>query len=119
VLLNRGLNGTANNPQLSIAPNGRVDVAFYRQPNLDTADAFWAFSTDGGATFVSRQLNERPIDRRAGYSPVLRSGGVDHYTPGIASTDDRAYAVWSDTRDANAVTNTQDVVLRTLDVNRS
>ncbi|MFN2609153.1 MAG: sialidase family protein [Acidimicrobiales bacterium] len=119
VVINAGLNGTTNNPQISVAPNGRVDVVFYRQPNPDTANAFWAYSTDGGTTFVSRQLNDKPIDRRAGYSAVLRSSGIDHYAPAIASTNATAYAAWSDTRDATKDTETQDVVFRRLEVNGS
>jgi hypothetical protein len=38
------------------------------------------------------------------------------YPPTVSSIDTAAYVVWSDTREATDITNTQDVVLRRMDV---
>jgi hypothetical protein len=40
----------------------------------------------------------------------------NHYPPTVSSTDTAAYIVWSDTREATDITNTEDVVLRRMEV---
>lgn len=114
--------GSSRSPSISIAPNGRIDVVYYHTgptpevQNFD--DVYWSYSNDGGANFVARQVNEKPIDRNKGYSgpaSSLRQLG-NHYPPTVSSTDTAAYVVWSDTRDATDVTQTQDVVLRQMEV---
>jgi hypothetical protein len=114
--------GASRSPSISVAPNGRIDVVYYHTgaapevQNFD--DVYWAYSIDGGDNFLTRQVNEAPIDRTKGISGSLSSqrqlGG--HYPPGVASTDQAAYVVWSDTRDADDITNAQDVVLRKMEL---
>ncbi len=114
--------GASRSPSISVAPNGRIDVVYYHTgpaPDVQTFDdVYWSYSIDGGENFLSRQVNEAPIDRNKGISGSLASmrqlGG--HYPPGVSSTDQAAYVVWSDTREANDVTNTQDIVLRKMEL---
>jgi hypothetical protein len=118
----RDATGASRSPSISLAANGRIDVVYYHtspapdRQNFD--DVYWNYSVDGGDNFISRQVNETPIDRTKGYSgPAgsLRQLG-NHYPPGVSSTDQAAYVVWSDTREATDITNTQDVVLRKMEV---
>lgn len=118
----RDATGASRSPSISVAPNGRIDVVYYHtapapdRQNFD--DVYWNYSVDGGENFISRQVNETPIDRTKGYSgPAgsMRQLG-NHYPPGVSSTDQAAYVVWSDTREATDITNTQDVVLRKMEL---
>lgn len=118
----RGATGSSRSPSISVAPNGRIDIVYYHtSPAPDRQafdDVFWGYSIDGGENFLSRQVNEAPINRNKGYSGpagALKELG-NHYPPGVSSTDAAAYVVWSDTREADDLTNTQDVVLRRMDV---
>ena len=119
---NNDATGSSRTPSLSVAPNGRIDIVYYHTGPAPDRQAFdevyWNYSNDGGDNFIARQVNETPIDRNKGYSgPIssLRQLG-NHYPPGVSSTDSAAYIVWSDTRDATDITNSQDIVLRKMDV---
>ena len=118
----RDATGSSRSPSISVAPNGRIDVVYYHtSPAPDRQafdDVYWNYSIDGGENFLSRQVNEAPIDRNKGYSgPAGAQKELgNHYPPGVSSTDAAAYVVWSDTRDADDLTNTQDVVLRKMEV---
>lgn len=102
--------GTSRTPSISVAPNGRVDLVYYRRPQADTDNVFWAYSLDGGTRFVSRQVNERPIRR----FPFAAAIG-DWYPPDVTSTDAAAVVVWSDTTNAaDQDQNVQDVFLRRM-----
>jgi hypothetical protein len=114
--------GSSRSPWLSVAPGGRIDVVYYHTGAAAEAQKFdevyWAYSLDGGDRFLYRQVNEAPIDRSKGYSgPAgeLRQLG-NHYPPTVSSTDEAAYVVWSDTLAADDLTNTQDVMLRRMEV---
>lgn len=94
-------------PQLSVAPNGRIDVVF--QDNRGQTDyrfnVQYTYSTDGGATWApNRAINDRPVDFNFGvsFNSDLR------YPPGVASTDHYATFGWADARLADKVTQTQD-----------
>ena len=103
-------------PTLGVAPNGRIDVAWYDYRNDPTyregdrrngfQDVYYTSSTDGGQTWSkNRPLNDRPIDRRFG---PRRTGGI--YGPlGLVSTDDVVYVAWDDTRNGNEQTGSQDI----------
>ena len=118
----RSASGASRSPSISVAPNGRIDIVYYHTSpgpeaqNFD--DVYWAYSVDGGENFIARQVNDAPINRMMGYSgPIgeLRQLG-NHYPPGVSSIDEAAYVVWSDTRDATDITNSQDVLLRIMAV---
>jgi hypothetical protein len=103
-------------PTLGVAPNGRIDVAWYDYRNDPTykegdtrngfQDVYYASSTDGGLTWSkNRPLADRAIDRRFG---SRRTGGI--YGPlGLVSTDEAAFVAWDDTRNGNEQTASQDI----------
>jgi len=86
--------GTATqyNPWVSVAPNGRVDLAFYdrRDDSNDVLNArYYAGSTDGGLTFVNVRVSDASWDPD-GFP-------LDDYDM-IASTARTAQLVWADGR---------------------
>ncbi|MGH9265460.1 MAG: sialidase family protein, partial [Acidimicrobiales bacterium] len=94
-------------PQLSVAPNGRVDVVW--QDNRELTDYLvevrYTYSTDGGETWAPNMgVTDRPINFNLGisFNSDLRQG------PGVASTDSYAAIAWADTRFADEETQTQD-----------
>ena len=104
-------------PSLSVAPNGRIDVAWYDFRN-DVAfvdgeeaengfqDVYFTSSTDGGSTWSGNlRVNDRLIDRRFG----ARSTGYITGPVGLASTNETAYVAWDDTRNGNEETGAQDI----------
>ena len=118
----REFTGSSRSPWMSVAPNGRIDIVYYHtgptQEVADFDDVYWSYSTDGGENFTARQVNDTPVDRRKGYSgPAASLGQVgNHYPPTVSSTDTAAYVVWSDTVNADARTNSQDTMLRRMEV---
>jgi hypothetical protein len=94
-------------PQLNVAPNGRIDVAW--QDNRDTTDFYfnvrYTYSTDGGQTWAPNvKVNDMPINFNYGvsFNSDLRQPN------GVASTNQYAIVGWADTRHANDLTQTQD-----------
>lgn len=110
--------GGSRDPSIDIAPNGRIDVAYYwtapEMPNDD--QVYLDSSSDGGTTFNVRQVNPKPIDRTLGYTGPINSLGEvgNQYPPEVASLDGAAYVVWSDTAAATKQTETEDVEMREL-----
>jgi hypothetical protein len=103
-------------PSISVAPNGRVDVAWYdwRNDASWTADAkknvfqdvYYTSSVDGGLTWAPNlRLNDRAIDRHIG---VSNQGGI-RGPIGIGSRDAAAYVAWDDTRNGTELTHSQDI----------
>ena len=98
------------NPNVTVAPNGRVDVAWWDFRNDTggfTNDVYYAYSNDNGATFSKNiRVSDRSIDRRVG----IWSNGYDMRTPpGIASTADMAVFAWDDTRNTIELGDGQDI----------
>ncbi|MGH9269184.1 MAG: sialidase family protein, partial [Acidimicrobiales bacterium] len=95
----------AFDPNLAVAPNGRLDVAWFDNRNSPVQaapgntgfqDVWYSYSTDGGRTFSpSIKVTDRMIDRRFG----IWSNNVDVHAPvGLISTDDTVYFTWQDSR---------------------
>jgi BNR repeat-like domain len=97
-------------PNISVAPNGRVDVAFWdtrNDPGIYANDVYYTSSSDGGATWSKNvRVTDRLIDRKIG---VYANNYDVTSPPGVTSTNDYAIFGWDDSRNGNAVTNTQDV----------
>lgn len=109
-------------PGISIAPNGRVDIAWYDFRNSPTpetqlssapfnnggmTDIYYASSSDEGRSFGRNiRVSDRLADRRIG---VWSNNVHSHYTVGIASANDGVYITWQDTRNGNSVTNSEDI----------
>lgn len=101
---------TQNNPSVSVAPNGRVDAVWWDFRNDEGQfqnDVYYSYSEDNGATWSANvRANDRSIDRRIG----VWSNGFDLRQPvGVASTDKVAVFAWDDTRNADQLTQGQDV----------
>lgn len=109
-------------PGISIAPNGRVDLAWYDfrdspTPEADNESApfnaggfqhvYYSSSVDQGRSWSANQrISDRLIDRNIG---VWSNNVHSHYNVGISSSDDATYFAWQDSRNGNATTNAEDV----------
>jgi hypothetical protein len=108
------------NPGISVAPNGRLDLAWYDFRNSPTPefegpggnaggmnDIYAASSFDGGETFTANiRVNDRIIDRNIG----LWSNNVHSQTSvAVTSSDTTTYVAWQDSRNGNAVNNAEDI----------
>jgi hypothetical protein len=94
-------------PQMSVAPNGRVDVVW--QDNRGLADNLinvrYTYSTDGGLTWApTTVVNDKVLNFNYGIS----FNSDYRYPPGVASTNSYAAIGWADSRFADEVTQTQD-----------
>jgi hypothetical protein len=111
--------GKANQmePGISVASNGRIDVAWYDGRNsavpysadteLGSNDVYHTYSTDGGKTFAP---NIRISDRSADRSIGVWGNNIDQRLDvGIASSSSGAYFAWSDSRNANRDFQPEDV----------
>ena len=112
VRLNATGGGRSYSPAMSVAPDGRIDVIFYRQLRRDIDDVHATFSTDGGKTFAEPvKLNDKPIDRKLGY----RNEIGDYWLPAVSSTASGTFFAWTDTKEGTPITNSQDIFVRRLD----
>jgi hypothetical protein len=102
----------SGDPNIAVAPNGRVDVAFWdtrNDPGIAANDVYYTSSSDGGATWSKNvRVTDRLINRKIGvYANNYDLAGP----PGLASTNDYAISGWDDTRNGDAVVNTQDIYM--------
>lgn len=113
-------------PGVSVAPSGRIDVAwadFRNDPAFpaegvnaaDTGtkerywDIYYAYSTDGGSTWSKNlRVTDRSIDARVGVTFNNGAGRSIEGPTAIASTNDAALIAWPDSR-AGAGTDAEDV----------
>jgi hypothetical protein len=102
-------------PNLSVAPDGRVDVAWWdsrNDPGIRGNDVYYTSSSDNGSTWSKNtRITDQIVDRRIG---IWANGYDVNVPPGIASTDKFLVVGWDDTRNGNQLTQTQD--LFTVDV---
>lgn len=109
VLLNSLSGGASYLPELSVGPEGRVDVVYYQRTGESIDNVMWIYTTDGGETFSRElQLNDGSINRDIGYAYEVG----DSFGPDVASVPGAALVVWSDSRLGNGLTDTQDTALR-------
>lgn len=108
-------------PGIAIAPDGRVDVAWYDYrnsvtgPNEGFQDVYYASSYNGGGTFGSNmRTNDRSIDRSVG---VWDNNIGSHHNVGIASTRAGVYFAWQDSRNRDTLFQPEDVYMAKLNVN--
>lgn len=95
-------------PYMSVAANGRIDVAWFdfRNSNSFAEDVYYTYSTDNGATWAKNiRVTDQPIDMSLG----INSNSDVRQPPGIASMNQYAAFGWPDTRLATAATETQDI----------
>jgi len=119
-------------PQISMSPSGRIDVAWYdwREDPFPPStvgngqvlslfsnrgkfvSVYMTSSRDGGATWTpNMRVNDVPIDRTIG----SWINNIDVMAPvAVASFDAGAVVAWSDTRNGNALSQTQDIFTGTV-----
>ncbi|MDQ3898002.1 MAG: hypothetical protein M3326_12320 [Actinomycetota bacterium] len=112
-------------PGISVAPNGRLDLAWYDFRNSPTPeyegpggnaggmnDIYAASSVDRGTTFTKNvRVNDRIIDRNIG----VWSNNVHSQTSvAVTSSDTTTYVAWQDSRNGNAVDNVEDIYFATV-----
>jgi hypothetical protein len=123
-LLNDDPKGRANqiDPGISVAPDGRIDVAWYdgrlnpgplaQRTETGVNDVFMTYSHDGGETFAP---NIRVSDRSADRSIGVWANNVDQrLNVAITSSNAATYVAWSDTRNANREFQPEDVYAATV-----
>ena len=114
---------------ISIAPNGRVDLAWYdmrtdaffngegngttNRENQTCWDVFAASSVDGGKTFGENvRVSDRTMNQNSGFA---LNPAYDLRAPiGVASTDDKTFVVWPDSRNGTFNLPTEDTYLATV-----
>ena len=86
-------------PNLSVAPNGRVDVVWWdtrSDPGIRSNDVYYAYSSDNGKTWSKNQrITDQSVDRRLG---VWGANYDINSPPSVTSTDAFALFGWDDTR---------------------
>lgn len=107
-------------PGLGVAPNGRVDIAWYDfrnspdggQSDEGLSDVYYSSSEDGGRTFgPNLRVTDRLIDRSIG----VWSNNIDsRFNVGLASSGDVAHLAWQDSRNGRADTNAEDVYMASV-----
>ena len=115
-------------PAASVAPNGRIDVAWYDYRNDpypvpiggnlgNRNDVYTTSSFDGGASWTTNlRVNDLLVDRLKG---TWNNQYFIEVPPAIASNNTWSVAVWSDTRNGDAHNETQDLYAAPLAFNSS
>jgi hypothetical protein len=107
-------------PGVSVAPNGRLDIAWYDFRHSPTPegeapggndgganDVYYTFSDNRGETLQRNiRISDRTIDRRIG---VWSNNTHIHGHIGITSSEDAAYFAWQDTRNGNPEFQSEDI----------
>ena len=108
------------NPGIAVAPNGRLDIAWYDFRNSPTPefegpggnaggwnDVYLASSYDQGGTFAKNvRVTDRIIDRNIG---VWSNNAHSQSSVGVISSDTTTYVAWQDSRNGDATTNVEDI----------
>lgn len=100
-------------PQLAVAPDGRIDALFLdrrRDPRNVKTDAFLASSRNEGESFENVRVSSRSFDSRVGPSAASYLEPDLGSRLGLASFEDAALAVWTDTRLGSQASGRQDIV---------
>jgi hypothetical protein len=95
-------------PNMSVAPNGRIDVVWYDFRNAQSFadDVYYTYSTDNGATWAP---NARATDQIVNRNIGINNNSDVRQPPGVGSSNQDAVIGWSDTRLGNDQTQTQDI----------
>lgn len=115
-------------PGISVAPNGRIDVAWLdgRLSSVPPAggtgtnekgfqDVYYSSSTDRGDTWAPNiRVTDRSIDRSIGVWSNSSIGS--HHNLGVASTDGKVFITWQDSRNGNSLTGAEDVYFSSVNL---
>lgn len=109
-------------PKLDVAPDGRLDVAYYdrREDRADRRNhVSLQSSSDGGATFTSHvRLTDRSFDARIGAGSEMGLPDIGSRL-GMVSRSSSAAVVWTDTRAGTISSNKQDIAFAEASVTSS
>ncbi|MDQ6614954.1 MAG: glycoside hydrolase [Actinomycetota bacterium] len=105
-------------PDIRTAPNGRIDVVWWStrdNPATVSNDAYYAYSSDNGATWSKNiRISDVSVNRKIG--PF--GNNFDLWAPpGLASTNAYALVGWDDTRNGNTLVQTQDIYTAAVQYN--
>jgi hypothetical protein len=88
-------------PNVQVAPDGRVDVAFWDtrdDPGIRSNDVYYTYSTDNGKTWSKNiRVTDQTVDRRFG---VWGNNFDQNSPPSLTSTNEYAMFAWDDTRNS-------------------
>lgn len=104
-------------PGVAVAPDGRVDVAYYDRsgdPGDILAEVVLASSSDGGRSFASTVISDAPFDSIVGSfngDDVMLGSHV-----AVVAQAGTTTVVWPDTTRGNRTTNVVDIVSATVEV---
>ena len=104
-------------PGVAVAPDGRVDVAYYDRsgdPDDVRAEVVLTSSSDGGRSFASTVLTDAPFDSMVGSfngDDVMLGSHV-----AVIAQAETTTVVWPDTTRGNRTTNVVDLVSATVEV---
>ena len=107
-------------PGVAVAPDGRVDVAYYDRsgdPDDVLAEVVLDSSSDGGRTFASTVISDQPFDSIVGSfngDDVMLGSHV-----AVIAQAETTTVVWPDTTRGNRTTNVVDLVSATVEVRPS
>ena len=97
-------------PNVAVAPNGRVDIAFFdtrNDPGTRSNDVYYTYSTDNGTTWSKNiRITDQSIDRKIG---VFANNADVNAPPGLAATSAFTVVGWDDTRNGDPVGQAQDI----------
>ena len=103
-------------PEMSVAPNGRIDVIYYDHVYYDRGagngyeNVLWTHSSDGGRRFSAPlKLTTRSSNTSIGPPEPFGPGTSFGNFLGLASTDNELFAAWTDSRRGHRGTSKQDV----------
>lgn len=109
-------------PQVSVAPNGRVDTVFYDRRNSSSNlgnDVYYTYSVDRGATFAENlKLNTLSSFSRIGPRYAVPSArGLIEFGGRLAvvSGETRVVAAWTDTTKTERGAPAQDITATTVE----
>ena len=102
-------------PKVAVAPDGRVDVAYYDRRDDDGSNVFndvsLQSSTDGARTFGSRTvLSQTAFDARIGFGNERGIADIGSRL-GLDADDGGALVVWSDTRNGTEASIKQNIYI--------
>jgi hypothetical protein len=104
-------------PGVAVAPDGRVDVAYYDRsgdPDDVLAEVVLASSSDGTKSFVTEVISDQRFDSMVGSfngDDVMLGSHV-----AVIARDESTTVVWPDTTRGNRTTNVVDLVSATVEV---
>ncbi len=104
-----------NFANVAVAPDGRIDVAFFdtrNDPGTRGNDVYVTSSTDNGKTWSKNtRVTDQLIDRKIG---VFGNNADVNAPPGLVATNAETVVGWDDTRNGDAVGQAQDIYTANL-----